>query len=167
MDDQVAPLLVVHLRLAHGPGEVDVLEDAIEVAVGVLESDRPLLRASPTWWWASSRRKVHRASGGTKNGLPVPVGIVGPGFGVSLATAPASSRSMTAWRSTSNWSDARFRNRAPKMYSLNSEASVLPRRMSAAKEMPLKLGQSQHSATPSPPRRRRCSWSSRRNESER
>ena len=29
-------------------------------------------------------------------------------------------------------SDARFRNSIPKMYSLNSEASILPRRMSAA-----------------------------------
>ena len=30
-----------------------------------------------------------------------------------------------------NWSEARFRNSMPKMYSLNSEASILPRRMSA------------------------------------
>ena len=32
----------------------------------------------------------------------------------------------------SNWSEQRFRNSIPKMYSLKSEASILPRRMSAA-----------------------------------
>ena len=39
---------------------------------------------------------------------------------------------MTLWRSASNWSEDRFRKSIPKMYSLNSEASIFPRRMSAA-----------------------------------
>ena len=39
---------------------------------------------------------------------------------------------MTRSRATSNSSEARFRNSIPKMYSLNSDASILPRKMSAA-----------------------------------
>ena len=39
---------------------------------------------------------------------------------------------MISSRRASNTSEHRFRNSIPKMYSLNSEASILPRRMSAA-----------------------------------
>ena len=41
---------------------------------------------------------------------------------------------MTDWRSCSKTSEARFRNRIPKMYSLNSEASMLPRRTTTSLE---------------------------------
>jgi hypothetical protein len=54
-------------------------------------------------------------------------------FSASASLSPASrSWPITCSRRSSNTSEQRLRNSIPKMYSLNSEASILPRRMSAA-----------------------------------
>ena len=67
-----------------------------------------------------------------EEGVGVEVGVLGPALGLGLRAPLASWSSTTRWRSSSNTSLARFRNSAPKMYSLNSEASILPRKMSTA-----------------------------------
>ena len=48
------------------------------------------------------------------------------------ASDPAHGTSMSSRRSSSNTSLACFRNSAPRMYSLNSDASIFPRKMSVA-----------------------------------
>ena len=52
---------------------------------------------------------------------------------------------MTDWRSSSKTSEARFRNRIPKMYSLNSEASMLASEdVSGGEEVTFELGEGEH-----------------------
>ena len=67
-----------------------------------------------------------------EEGFGVEVGAARPFLGLGLILPLASSEATTLWRSSSNWSDDRFRKSMPKMYSLNSDASIFPRKMSAA-----------------------------------
>jgi hypothetical protein len=50
---------------------------------------------------------------------------------------------MTSSRRASNSSEHRFRNKSPKMYSLNSEASICPRRMSRSEQVAFELSEGQ------------------------
>ena len=130
--DQVAQLLVRHRRLADLAVEVDVLEHALERPVAVLQRRQGLVQpvadvacaarrgGTPSGRAAGRRRSRVEGRATRRAARPRP--------GCGPAPLVGDDRS----RSASNWSEARFRNSIPKMYSLNSEASILPRRMSAA-----------------------------------
>ena len=133
--DQLAQLLVRDRRLADLAGEVDVL-DARRRAPGCASSSaaRALLSPSPTLLVqvvaevlpAGPLRHEERLRVEGRRARPAARPRPGRGPRASCSAMTCSPRRPRTGRRH------RFRNSIPKMYSLNSEASILPRRMSAA-----------------------------------
>ncbi len=131
--DQLAQLLVRQLGLADGAGEVDVVEHALQAGVLLLQRPQGLVEPVADVVVQLVAQVLPAGPLGDEEGVLVVALGVSPAAPPLGACGPlASCSAMISWRRASNTSEQRFRNSIPKMYSLNSEASILPRRTSAA-----------------------------------
>ena len=138
--DELDECAVVQGPLANPAVEIDSLEDILErVRVGVFDGSKGLVQPGTD----------RRFQVGDALVVPLVVGVVPSSLiryeeivlvwvsqllfdQVSLQTPGFVFRACSVARSSWNWSLSRFRNNIPKMNSLYSEASMLPRRMSHA-----------------------------------
>ena len=132
VDNEVAELLVRDRGLTNFACKVNVLNHALKGCVGLLQGPKCLVKAVSNVVVDLVKEIAPTRPSWDEKGFDVKVGA-GCRSSASPSVLPLiSSKATTFWRSSSNWSEHRLRNSIPKMYSLNSEASIFPRRMSAA-----------------------------------